>query len=71
MNAAATVLLAFLRPTFLRLFGPRDTLDTLAVSYTHLDVYKRQVYLCGASDGFAVPYHRYLHEYAEIQGYGE
>lgn len=29
MNAAATVLLAFLRPTFLRLFVPRDTLDTL------------------------------------------
>ena len=28
MNAAATVLLAFLRPTFL-LFVPRDTLDTL------------------------------------------
>ena len=29
MNAAATVLVAFLRPTFLRLFVPRDTLDTL------------------------------------------
>ena len=29
MNAAATLLLAFLRPTFLRLFVPRDTLDTL------------------------------------------
>lgn len=29
MNAAAAVLLAFLRPTFLRLFVPRDTLDTL------------------------------------------
>lgn len=29
MNAAATVLLAFLRPIFLRLFVPRDTLDTL------------------------------------------
>lgn len=29
MNAAATVLLAFLRPTFLRLFVPRDTLDGL------------------------------------------
>lgn len=27
MNAAATVLLAFLRPVFLRLFVPRDTLD--------------------------------------------
>lgn len=29
MNAAATVLLAFLRPVFLRLFVPRDTLDGL------------------------------------------
>lgn len=29
MNASATVLLAFLRPAFLRLFVPRDTLDTL------------------------------------------
>ena len=29
MNASATVLLAFLRPTFLRLFVPRDTLDAL------------------------------------------
>ena len=29
MNAAATVLLAFFGPTFLRLFVPRDTLDTL------------------------------------------
>ena len=27
MNAAATVALAFLRPTFLRLFVPRDTLE--------------------------------------------
>lgn len=32
MNAAATVLLAFLRPTFLRLFVPRDTLDGLVPS---------------------------------------
>ncbi len=29
MNAAATVMLAFLRPVFLRLFVPRDTLDGL------------------------------------------
>ena len=29
MNASATVLLAFLRPVFLRLFVPRDTLDSL------------------------------------------
>lgn len=28
MNAAATVLLAFLRPTFLRLFVPRDMLES-------------------------------------------
>ena len=30
MNAAAAVLLAFLRPMFLRLFIPRDTLDGIA-----------------------------------------
>ncbi|MCD8183353.1 MAG: rod shape-determining protein MreD [Bacteroides sp.] len=30
MNAAAIVLLAFVRPTFLRLFTPRDTPDMLA-----------------------------------------
>ena len=30
MNAAATVLLAFLRPLFLRLFTPRDTFDSVA-----------------------------------------
>lgn len=29
MNAAATVMLAFLRPVFLRLFVPRDTVDSL------------------------------------------
>lgn len=29
MNAAASVLLAFMRPLFLRLFIPRDTLDVL------------------------------------------
>lgn len=29
MNAAATVLLAFLRPVFLRLFVPRDLLETM------------------------------------------
>ncbi|MDY3789314.1 rod shape-determining protein MreD [Bacteroides fluxus] len=32
MNASATVLLAFLRPVFLRLFVPRDTLDSLIPS---------------------------------------
>lgn len=32
MNASATVLLAFLRPTFLRLFVPRDTLEALVPS---------------------------------------
>lgn len=32
MNAAATVLLAFARPTFLRLFTPRDTLDSIIPS---------------------------------------
>ena len=32
MNAAATVFLAFVRPTFLRLFTPRDTLDSIMPS---------------------------------------
>ncbi len=32
MNASAAVLLAFLRPLFLRLFIPRDTLDSLIPS---------------------------------------
>ena len=32
MNAAATVFLAFVRPTFLRLFTPRDTLDSIIPS---------------------------------------
>ena len=32
MNAAATVLLAFVRPTFLRLFTPRDMLDSIIPS---------------------------------------
>ncbi len=32
MNAAATVLLAFVRPSILRLFMPRDTLDSIIPS---------------------------------------
>lgn len=32
MNAAAAVLLAFVRPTLLRLFTPRDTLDSIIPS---------------------------------------
>ena len=38
MNAAATVLLAFLRPLFLRLFTPRDTLDSLVPFLKYLVV---------------------------------
>nr|WP_302830337.1 rod shape-determining protein MreD [uncultured Bacteroides sp.] len=38
MNASATVLLAFLRPTFLRLFVPRDTLDTLVPAISTMGV---------------------------------
>ena len=38
MNASATVLLAFLRPTFLRLFVPRDTLDALIPSIRTMGV---------------------------------
>ena len=33
MNAAATVLLAFLRPSLLRLFTPRDNLDSIIPSF--------------------------------------
>lgn len=33
MNAAATVLVAFLRPLLLRLFTPRDTFDTITPSF--------------------------------------
>ncbi len=38
MNASATVLLAFLRPVFLRLFVPRDTLDSLVPSIRTMGV---------------------------------
>ena len=38
MNAAATVLLAFVRPTFLRLFTPRDTLDSIIPSIRTLGI---------------------------------
>lgn len=38
MNAIATVLLAFLRPVFLRLFTPRDTLDSIIPSIRTLGV---------------------------------
>lgn len=38
MNASATVLLAFLRPTFLRLFVPRDTLEALVPSIRSMGV---------------------------------
>ena len=50
MNAAATVLLAFLRPTFLRLFVPRDTLDSRSSHNGHLPFPKIFSSLClGAS----------------------
>lgn len=38
MNAAACVLLAFLRPTLLRLFVPRDTVDALVPAIRTLGV---------------------------------
>ena len=38
MNAAATVFLAFVRPTFLRLFTPRDTLDSIIPSIRTMGV---------------------------------
>lgn len=38
MNAAATVALAFLRPTFLRLFVPRDTLENIVPSIKSMGI---------------------------------
>lgn len=38
MNAAATVLMAFVRPSLLRLFTPRDTLDSIIPSINTLGV---------------------------------
>lgn len=38
MNAAASVLLAFVRPTCLRLFTPRDTLDSIVPSIRTMGV---------------------------------
>ena len=38
MNAAATVLLAFLRPSLLRLFTPRDNLDSIIPSFTSMGI---------------------------------
>lgn len=48
MNAAATVLLAFLRPVFLRLFVPRDTLDSLlpAVSTMGISSFFKYLIVC-------------------------
>lgn len=45
MNAAATVMLAFLRPTFLRLFVPRDTLDGLVPAIRTMGVFSFLKYL--------------------------
>ena len=50
MNAAATVLLAFLRPTFLRLFVPRDTLDTLVPAIRTMGILPFLKYLVVAYD---------------------
>ena len=38
MNAAATVMLAFVRPLFLRLFTPRDNPDSLVPSFKSMGV---------------------------------
>ena len=38
MNAAATVALAFLRPTFLRLFVPRDKLENIVPSVKSMGI---------------------------------
>ena len=51
MNAAATVLLAFLRPSLLRLFTPRDNLDSFIPSFKTMGITPflnilLQVFLC-------------------------
>lgn len=38
MNAAATVFLAFIRPTLLRLFTPRDSSDNLVPSFKSMGI---------------------------------
>lgn len=38
MNAAATTLLAFVRPLFLRLFTPRDLLDSIVPSFKTMGI---------------------------------
>lgn len=38
MNAAAAVLLAFVRPSLLRLFTPRDTLDSIIPSFKTMGI---------------------------------
>lgn len=38
MNAAATTLLAFVRPLFLRLYTPRDLLDSIVPSFSTMGV---------------------------------
>ena len=48
MNAAATVLLAFLRPSLLRLFTPRDNLDSIIPSFKSMDILRNarnEIYL--------------------------
>ena len=39
MNAAAAVALAFIRPTYLRLFTPRDLLDSITPSFKSMGVF--------------------------------
>lgn len=39
MNAAATVLLAFIRPSLLRLFTPRETLESIVPSFRSMGTF--------------------------------
>lgn len=39
MNAAATVLLAFVRPLLLRLFTPRETLESIVPSFKSMGIF--------------------------------
>ena len=56
MNAAAIVLLAFLRPFILRLFTPRDNLDSFIPSFKSMGIspFLKYVFVCVFIHSFAL-----------------
>lgn len=56
MNAAATVLLAFLRPYILRLFTPRDNLDSFVPSFKSMGIssFLKYTIVCVCAHSFAL-----------------